>query len=614
MTTTELTEALPRWNLDTIFPGPESPALRAALDDEARAIADLEALFDRHGIGTAPPESVDEALVAAFDEVVGRYNALLEAAFRIDGYLSCLVAEDVRDEAASAAASEWRQIKAGMARLAPRFTAWIGQIDIEALAARSKVATAHLPTLRRIRTAARHLMPAGEEALAAALAPSGASAWMRLRDDLAGRATVRIALDGEEQELPLSDAGNLRYHADRSVRQRAHEALAAAWREIGVPLAAALNGVKGEQLALSRRRGWGDPLDQALFDNAIDRQILDAMFTAIREAFPDYQRRLRIKARLLGLPALAEYDLDAPVGEAMPWPYATSRRFIVETFSAASPKLGALAERAFVEGWIDAEPREGKDAGGFSTGVGGDESRIFLNYLPVYDQMGVLAHELGHSYQNVAVHERGRTPLQAPPDDVPSPLGFPMTLAETASTICEALVQRAARERATPAQEIAILDGWLQSFSSLVFGIYARFILEREVFARRAERELSPSELEAIMRGAWQEVAGDAIDPATISGSDWTKPHFFLDTLWYYNFPYAFGVLFAIRLLAARDANPDGFNERFDGLLADSGMTDAAELAARFGLDLRAPAFWRTSLDAYRADVARYEALAEGEG
>jgi oligoendopeptidase F len=337
------------------------------------------------------------------------------------------------------------------------------------------------------------------------------------------------------------------------------------------------------------------------------------MHAAIREAFPEFQRHLRAKARLLGLPALAEYDLDAPVGEAKAWPYETSRHFIVETFSAASPKLGALAERAFAEGWIDAEPREGKDAGGFSTGVGGDESRVFLNYLPVYDQMGVLAHELGHSYQNVAVHERGRTPLQAPPDDVPSPLGFPMTLAETASTICEALAQRAARAGATPAQEIAILDGWLQSFSSLVFGIYARFILEREVFARRAERELSPSEIEGIMKGAWREVAGDAIDPATISGTDWTKSHFFIDTLWYYNFPYAFGVLFAVGLLAARDTNPDGFNERFDALLADSGMTDAADLAARFGLDLRDPVFWRTSLDAYRADVARYEALTGGD-
>jgi oligoendopeptidase F len=267
--------------------------------------------------------------------------------------------------------------------------------------------------------------------------------------------------------------------------------------------------------------------------------------------------------------------------------------------------------RGVAESWIDAEPREGKDAGGFSISVGGDASRIFVNYLPVYDLMSVLAHEIGHSYQNLVVAEQGRTPLQAPPDDVPAPTGFPMTLAETVSTMGEALVQRAARAEAAPAEEAAILDGWLQTFSSTVFGIYPRFILEREVFARRRERELSPRELGEIMTAAWHEVAGDAIDPASISAMEWTKTHFYIEDLWYYNFPYAFGVLFAVGLLAVRDAKPDGFFERFDLLLADSGMAEAAELAAPFGIDLRDPAFWRKSLERYRADVERLEALAE---
>jgi pepF/M3 family oligoendopeptidase len=613
MTTTisrKTTETLPRWDLESLFPGPTSPELRAAIDGLTREIAELEALFDRHGVGTANPGAVDDTLVAAVEEVLNGYNALLDVAGRINGYFYCLVAADVRDEEAAVAASEWRQRKAGLARLAPRFSAWVGRLDVDALAERSALVSAHASVLRRVQTAAAHLMPAGEEELAAELGPSAAAAWMSLRDELAGRATARIELDGKEQELPLSEIANLRYREDRDLRRRADEAAKTASQQLAVPLAAALNGVKGQQITLARRRGWDDPLDQALFDNAIDSATLDAMQTATREAIPDFQRYLRAKARLLGLPVLAAYDVDAPVGEDLPWPYERSQQFIIETFAAEHPKLGALAERAFAESWIDAEPRAGKDSGAFCVAVGGDASRIFINYLPVYDQMGVLAHEIGHAYHNRVTAEMGRTPLQFPPEEIAVPLALASTLAETASTICEALVLRAARKGVTPAQELAILDGWLQTFTTLVFGIHARFILEREAFARRKERNLSPRELDEIMAGAWREVVGDAIAGETLSTTDWMKPHFFMDNLAYYNFPYAFGVLFAIGLLAVRDADPDGFYDRYDNLLADAGIAEAPDLAARFGIDLRSPAFWRTSLDSLRADVDRYEELA----
>jgi oligoendopeptidase F len=159
---------------------------------------------------------------------------------------------------------------------------------------------------------------------------------------------------------------------------------------------------------------------------------------------------------------------------------------------------------------------------------------------------------------------------------------------------------------------VALLDGWLQSVSLNVFGTMPYFQFEREVFATRRQRELTTSELEHLMATAWSELCGDAIAPETVRSFAWTAPHFFIDGTWYYNFPYAFGMLFALGLLAARDADPDGFFTRFDGLLADSGMCEANALAARFGLDLRDIAFWRTSLDVFRVDADRYEELADG--
>jgi oligoendopeptidase F len=187
---------------------------------------------------------------------------------------------------------------------------------------------------------------------------------------------------------------------------------------------------------------------------------------------------------------------------------------------------------------------------------------------------------------------------------------FPMSLAETASTICETIVQRGARAAvASSAEELALLEESLQSLTLNTFGIMPPFTFEQSVFATRAQRELSPLDLEADMATAWHDVVGDAVDPDTVWSMSWTMGHFFIDNLWFYNFPYAFGALFALGLLSVREAEPEGFPERLDTLLADSGMCEANELAAAFGIDLRDPAFWRASLDSFRGAVARYEAL-----
>ncbi|MCA9861565.1 MAG: hypothetical protein KC432_01030, partial [Thermomicrobiales bacterium] len=176
---------------------------------------------------------------------------------------------------------------------------------------------------------------------------------------------------------------------------------------------------------------------------------------------------------------------------------------------------------------------------------------------------------------------------------------------------CEALVQRAARAGATGPQALAVLDSWLVAFSATVFDTHARFLVEQQIFALRAERELTPTELTEITREAWLSVTGDAVDPATVAVYRWTKPHFFISDIAYYNYPYAFGLLFALGLLAVKDREPVGFYERLDALLAGSGMRTANELAAGFGIDLHDPEFWRSGFAGYEADIAEYESLVE---
>ena len=597
--------ALPRWDMIPVFPGPDSPEFGAAFAAALQAMADLAELFDALGVGplASPPDT--EAAVGTVEEVIRRYNETQDAVQQLDIYLSCLVATDADDARAQAALSELRQHAVELAQLAARFTAWVGSLPVEGLLERSGVAQAHAYALRLTQQAAAHLMSPAEEELAAELGPSGAAAWSRLRQDIEARLTLRLEIDGTERTLSISEALNLALHPDREVRRRAHEAEDEAWHSAEAPLAAALNGVKGETNVLTARRRWADPLDAALFQNRIDQQVLDALLEAVRAAVPDYRRYLRAKARALGLPVLAWYDLLAPVGAATrPWPFAEAADFVAERFADYSPTLGALARRAVVERWIDAEPRPGKEGGGFCADVGGGRSRILLNYAPSYFWLSALAHELGHAYHNAIQHEAGRTWLQRQ-------LMRPMTLAETASTFCETLVHRAAMAQANGAEALAILGGVLLSVDANVFGAITSFAFERELFGARRRRELTSDELGELTVASLRDLFGDAVDLGTLPRRFWAAlPHPFLPERWYYNFPYAFGMLFGLGLHARYEADPEAFRPGFDDLLSRTAMAEAGELARLVGIDLRSPAFWRGSLDTVRADIDRFEAMA----
>jgi pepF/M3 family oligoendopeptidase len=596
--------ALPRWEMESIFgsePGAADRAFAAALG----GIDELAALFDALQIGPRPTSTVDAETISAVETTIDGWNRIVEAVGVQFNYLGCLVAADTGNEAARAALSELQQRHAVIAVLSARFTAWIGSLDLEALIAASPLARDHAFMLRDAQENAAHLMSQAEESLAAELAPSGATAWFRLREDIDASLVADFEVDGEVKRLPLTEIDDYLSKPDRALRVRAHHAIEGARRAATVPLAAALNGVKGEQIALAARRNWVDPLDAALAANKVDRITVETMLSAIRGALPIFHRFLAAKAVALGLPVLAIYDFFAPVSEAGEnWPYDEAVRFIVEQFATYSPRLAELATRATSDGWIDVGPRGGKVGGGFCASLGRGRSRILLNYTPTHAWMSATAHELGHAYHSLVAHEYGRSHLQQSLT--------PPTLAETASTFCETIVQRSALTGSPEAERMELLNGILQSQSSNVFLTVAMYDLERAIFSARAKRALSGEELSGITVWAQQAIFGESIDHAVLRPSLWVaNPHLFLPDLAYYNFPYAFGLLFGLGLYARYQETPAGFCERFDGLLADTGMANARDLAARFGIDLHDRAFWETGLAAIEQNVSQFEALVD---
>jgi len=228
------------------------------------------------------------------------------------------------------------------------------------------------------------------------------------------------------------------------------------------------------------------------------------------------------------------------------------------------------------------------------------ESRILCNFDSSLDSVSTVAHELGHAYHNEC--QVGKTVLQTQ---------TPMTLAETASIFCETIVSDAVLAKASTKEErLAILETSLMSSTQVIVDIASRFMFEKEVFEKRERSELSADEFCEIMIRSQKNAYGDGLDEAYLHEYMWTwKPHYYSTTLSYYNFPYAFGLLFGLGLYAIYMKQGASFVSDYESLLASTGEGTPAELASRFAINIKTPDFWRESLKLIEERIDQYVAL-----
>ncbi|HYZ92652.1 MAG TPA: M3 family oligoendopeptidase [Actinomycetota bacterium] len=601
MTDTLIETQLPHWDMTTVFPSLESDEFKTSFDGFVTSITDVRELFDRSNIRKTDDPTVSDQALADFETILTSLNAIAETARTLRAYVHAFVSTEAQNDTAQARNSEFQMHFVELDKLDKRLVAWVGSVDVDSIIERSSIAHDHEFWLRRTRQEALHQMSELEEDLGSSLGPSGQGAWAKLHGNVTSRVMVDLTKpDGTTERLPMATvAGMVMQDPDPAIREAAYKAALATWPTVEVPLAAALNSIKGWNNEINRRRGWPDAIEPALFANNIDRATLEAMQSACVDSFPDFRRYFKAKAKLFGKDRLPWWDLAAPVGaESKRWTWDETASFIVEQFGTYSDRLAELAARAFLHCWIDAEPREGKRSGGFCMGVQNDESRILVNFTNSFLDVATVAHELGHAYHNVNLAHR--TPFQR---------RTPMALAETASTFCETIVTRAMLAQSSDDERIGILNGDLVRDSMIVVSIHSRFLFEKELCERREQRELSASELCTLMADSQLEVFGDAIDPEALHPYMWcVSPHYY--GLPFYNWPYTFGLLFGLGLYKRYEEEPDMFRAGYDDLLSATGMDDAAGLCARFGIDVRTKEFWASSLDVVRERIEEFERLA----
>jgi len=600
-----MSDHIPHWDLSNVYPSLESPEFIADGEKLRTQVQELQTFFEDKVTPITAANTPTE-IEAVLSEAVARLNDIYEFGMTYRAYVSSFVSTDSFNKTALRLMSELDKPMVALRQIGVQFDTWVGSLKdvLPQVLEIEGTARQHAFALLETAEQAKYMMSTAEENLAAELSTSGSNAWNKLQGTITSQLTVDFELDGEVKTLPMPALINLHGHPDESVRRRAHAAEIKAWESVKEPLAACLNSIKGTVNTLNKRRGREDALHSAVDGARIDRDTLTAMMSAMEDSFPMFRKYFRAKAQRIGKEQLDWWDLFAPVGAVTKhYTFAEAREFILENYARFSQEMADFAQQAFDNNWIDAESRSGKRGGAFCMGVPGvRESRILCNFDGSLDQVFTIAHELGHGFHNYCAYQADKTMLQKQ---------TPMTMAETASIMCETIVTNAALAQAQSEEEkLAILETTLIGASQVVVDIYSRFLFEKEIFERREQAELSADDICDAMHRAQLATYGDGVSEDSLHSYMWTwKPHYYYPGLSFYNFPYTFGLLFGLGLYAIYQERGEAFIPDYKALLASTGEASAADLAAQFGINIRSKEFWAGSLALIGERVEAYLAL-----
>lgn len=587
-----------RWDLDVLYTSFDSPECKR---DWELLCEMVEALKKWAGENL---QTSDQA-IAKMEQYITRLTAIMQKEYRLFSFAELSASVEAKNEKALQLSERIRDLAVEKVEPKVLFQKWLGSIaNLDELISQSALLEEHRFFLQEIAEQSKYMLSEKEEIILAKMKNTGSNAWTKLQEMLSSTLLVDMTVDGEPKQLPLPVVRNMAYEKDPEVRKRAYEAELAAYKKIEESSAAALNGIKGEVITIAKLRGYASPLDKTLKDSRMDQETLDAMLTAMRESLPAFRRYFRKKAELLGHSnGLPFYDLFAPVGEAdMRFSYEEARNFIVKQFANFSQKLSDYAAKAFDNRWIDAEIRDGKRGGAFCDNlhvVG--ESRILANFTGSFYDVSTLGHELGHGYHGECLVNEAFLNSD-----------YPMPIAETASILCETIIANAALKEASTEEAFSILENDISGAAQVIVDIYSRFLFESELFARRENGSLSVNELNEMMLKAQKDAYGDGLDASSLHPYMWVcKPHYYSADYNYYNFPYAFGLLFAKGLYAEYLKKGDAFVQQYDELLSVTGKKSVADVAAIMDVDVRSVDFWRNSLSLIEKDIATFITLAD---
>ena len=576
------------WNLDVMYKGFSDPQYDA---DMKKAEAAFGAL---HEAVLKAPEKAEKKRV---EDILKALESIEEITYKIGLYTSLRQSVNTKDgEAMASMARLMRIVSAGAADNAAAKKI-LGEVaDPEALSKESELICTYKVLLEDAKKDRAHLLSDEVESMAAAMDMTGGSAWGDLQSFMTS--TVKVDYDG--RTATLSEIRNLAYDPDVNVRKAAYEAELKSYEKIQDAIAFALNNIKNQVTMMAGKRGYESPLSMTLENSKMTKETLDAMLGAMVEFMPVFRKYLRKKGEYLGdKNGLKWYNLFAPLGASdKKYTVEETKALLVKVFKEFTPELSDMMARAFDEEWIDFFPADGKEGGAFCAGAAFlKQSRILTNFDGTFGAVDTLAHELGHAYHNLQIENESIMNQ-----------GMAMQVAETASTFDEVFLGDYALKNAKSKEErLALLESDLREKTQCVVDIYSRYLFESAVFAGAKEKFLMAPDLCEMMLDAQDKSYGDGLDPDYKHAWMWAcKSHYYSSGLSFYNFPYAFGNLFAQGLYALYLKDKEGFIPKYRNMLRTTGVHTVEECGEMMGIDVTKPDFWRESLKLIADEIEEF--------
>ena len=579
------------WNLDPIYKGFEDPAFETDLAQ----LKEKTAAFGEFAAALAETEPA-----AGLENGIEMMEQIIWLVAKLAGYCNLRQSTNTRDPQAASCMGRVMAIYSGVAAPRAAFQSWAAKLpDLMELVRGSEKLKDYEYLFSNIAEESIHLLPGIGEEVMAKLTMSGGDAWSDLQSYLTS--TVPVSYRGTTTNL--SSIRNLAYEEDASVRKDAYEAEIACYERIQDAVAFALNSIKLETISQCQLRGYESPLAMTLKHSHMEKATLDAMLGAMDEYLPKFWQYLKAKAKALGhANGLPWYDLFAPMGaSSTKFTIEEAKNFLVQQFSGFDKELADMVATAFDDAWIDFYPRDGKRGGAFCAGVECiGQSRILTNFDGLFTDVVTLAHELGHAFHNQCI--RTHRPLN---------MDYSMPVAETASTFNECVVMSAAIKAAPSKDEkLALIESQLQDATQIICDIYSRFRFEAKVFENRESQFMNAQQLCDIMLDAQKQSYGDGLDHACLHPYMWVcKSHYYGPV--FYNFPYAFGGLFARGLYAQYEKEGASFVPKYKKLLYTTPIASAEDAAKVADIDLTDKDFWRGALQTIAEQIDLFCALVE---
>jgi oligoendopeptidase F len=446
--------------------------------------------------------------------------------------------------------------------------------------------------LERVLRRVPHMLSETEERLIIAKDKNGINAWEMLQNDWLSTRTFDIEIEGQKKTLPYGEIIGLYQSHNRDLRKRANQVV---YEDLGkdeIVWASAIRAVCEDHVQMCELRKYPAPMTQSLIANDVDQQTIDSLMSVIKKNVTLYQRYLRLKAKLMGLGKLANYDVVAPLPKAskMSYGWKEARKEAVDAYVGFDKEIGGWVEEMFEKRHIDGEVRKGKSSGAFcSSWFAGKSAYILQSFNGKMGDVYTQIHELGH-----AVHAYLGSRAQKP-----SNYEIGSCIAETGSVFGELLLtERLLSMAKTKEEKQAILANVLDEFGMGAFQVSARVFFEQSMYDAIKRGDFLDGETVAKLWVAARDmIYGDSIDWLGVMKWEWTmKVHYYLPNYRFYNYPYVYAQLFVFALYRLYKEQDRSFVPRLKRLLAAGSSKSPRELAAELGFDITKETFWEKGI------------------